>query len=187
MERAQTIRHRAIAGAALVVAIAVPLAGCGGDDDTTTVTETVQTNAEPQGAQKPQDGGSGGMAPPGAGAAKLKLGPRHFQTPSGNIGCFVSRRDARCDIREREWEPTPEPKSCKKIGLDYGQGIAVGRDHAEFVCAGDTVLGGPDTLAYGQNSRRGLFRCHSGPRGVTCTNAENGHGFFISRQSFRIF
>lgn len=182
MQRLHTIRRRAVVAAALVAAIAGPLAGCGGDGDTTaTVTETVQTNG------KPQDGGSGGMVPLEAGAARVKIGPHHFQTPSGNIGCFVSRRDARCDIRERDWEPTPEPKSCRKIGLDYGQGIAVGSDHAEFVCAGDTVLGGQDTLAYGQNSRRGLFRCHSGPRGVTCTNAANGHGFFISRQSFRIF
>ena len=63
----------------------------------------------------------------------------------------------------------------------------MGTDRAEFVCAGDTALGAPTILPYGASSRRGDFRCHSGRKGVTCSNAENGHGFFLSRQSFRVF
>lgn len=180
--------------AILVLGLGTLAAGCGDDEDSTTVTETVGTDGSDTGTVEPTTGTEGGSdsAVEGGGAQTLstasgKLGPHYFQTPSENIGCFLSRHDVRCDIRERTWSPPPEPKSCKKIGLDYGQGIAVGKTHAEFVCAGDTSLGGPDTLEYGQNARRGVFRCHSGQKGITCSNATNGHGFFLSRESYRIF
>jgi hypothetical protein len=170
--------QRPIVLLAALLALGVPLAaaGCGGDNETT-VTETVgaQTSTQPDGGEAASD------------STTAKRGPNYFQTPSQNIGCYISRHDARCDIRERSWSPPPEPDRCRKIGLDYGQGIVVGATRAEFICAGDTSLGGPATLPYGSDARRGSFRCHSGQKGVTCSNAANGHGFFLSRQSYRIF
>jgi hypothetical protein len=166
-----------------LVACAGLLAACGDDDeggetvtvtteaqDTTEVTEESTTDATTETAE--EDAGTD---------------PVHFQTPTGNIGCYVDVNAARCDISERTWNPTPEPSSCKKTGLDYGQGIIVTHDHAEFVCAGDTTLGGEETLAYGDSVERGEYLCESEPDGVTCTERETGHGFFISRKSFRIF
>ena len=120
-------------------------------------------------------------------AAAGNHGPRYFETPSHNIGCYVDRHSARCDIRERSWSPPPEPKSCIKIGLDFGQGLVVGPHRAEFVCAGDTSLGGKAVLAYGQSTRRGSLVCLSEQRGMTCRNNDNGHGFFLSRERYRIF
>jgi hypothetical protein len=152
---------------ALLLGAAALLAGCGDDEETTvTVQETVEATEV---AEPPAEG---------------TQGPRYFQTPSGNIGCYIDSKHARCDIREREWKPTPPPQPCE---LDYGQGIVVSADHAEFICAGDTSLGGPKTLGYGETAQRGAFVCDSEEDGVTCSHTDNGHGFFISRESFRIF
>ncbi len=149
--------------------------GCGDDDDedeATTVTETAPaaTTAD------------GDPAVPAVEAGKR--GPGFFSTPSGNIACHVGAKAARCDIRNRDWKPTPPPEPCE---LDYGHGIVATPDHAEFVCAGDTTLGAPNTLPYGEVSVRGQFACESAEDGVTCSHLETGHGFFLSRESFRIF
>jgi hypothetical protein len=153
-------------------------AGCGGNDDaTTTVTHatTVTQGAGNAQTQRP-------LAVPAG-----NHGPHYFETPSHNIGCYLSQHDARCDIRDRDWSPPPEPKSCIKFGVDYGQGLVVGPNNAEFVCAGDTVLGGPGLLGYGHSARRGSIFCVSRSAGITCRNADNRHGFFLARARYRIF
>src|SRR5688572_24642381 len=184
---------RRLALLALVVALTattIVIAGCGDDegDDTVTVTETggesvsVETNTDTaetvDSETEPID------TPP---VDEGNHGPKYFQTPSGNIGCYIDAQAARCDIRNRSWEPPPGDPAEKNCELDYGQGIVVSEDHAEFVCAGDTSLGGPNTLPYGQTSQRGRFVCESEPDGVTCSHLENGHGFFLSKESYRIF
>jgi hypothetical protein len=114
-------------------------------------------------------------------------GPHYFETPSHNIGCFVSAHDARCDVREHSWSPPPEPKYCIKAGVDWGGGLVVGPDRAQFVCAGDTTLGGPAVLGYGHTAQRGSIVCASARAGMTCSNGANGHGFFVSRDTYRLF
>jgi hypothetical protein len=170
-----------------LLVVLVPLAGCGGDD-TKTVTEA-QTQASPTHSQATtvQGTASAPVATEAKAPAPGGHGPHYFETPSHNIGCYISRHDARCDIRERSWSPPPEPASCKKIGLDYGQGIVVGPHRAEFVCAGDTSLGGPGLLGYGHSAQRGTILCVSRVVGMTCRNTAIGHGFFLSRASYRIF
>jgi hypothetical protein len=103
-----------------------------------------------------------------------------FQSPSKNIGCYIAKGGARCDIRERDWEPPPPPASCE---LDYGQGLGVDRKgRGAFVCAGDTVLNpSARLLGYGKSIERGRFRCTSKRSGVKCVNERNGHGFKLSR------
>jgi hypothetical protein len=173
------IRSTAVALALLAGVALAP--GCG-DDEETTVTETVSPPTETEATQTEateatQTTATGPTEP-------TKSGPAFFSTPSGNIGCQVTGKYVRCDIRKRDWKPTPPPRPCE---LDYGGGIALGATHAEFICAGDTALGAPKTLGYGQTTRRGPFSCDSEPDGITCSHAGNGHGFFLSRQSFRIF
>jgi hypothetical protein len=158
--------------------LALLLAGCGGE--TTTVTQT-KTGTGAAGTGAPGTVRQLNAPPPG------NHGPHYFETPSHNIGCFVSSHDARCDIRTRTWSPPPEPKSCIKIGLDFGQGLVVGPHGAEFVCAGDTTLGGPVVLPYRSSAQRGTLICVSRVAGVTCRNTAIGHGFFLSRASYRIF
>ena len=111
-------------------------------------------------------------------------GPQQFQSPSGNIGCFIDASGARCDIRQRSWTPPPKPPGCD---LDYGQGIEVSSDHADFVCAGDTTLGQGPPLPFGSSSQRGAFICESASSGMTCHETRHGHGFFMARESFRLF
>src|SRR6478672_1709483 len=53
--------------------------------------------------------------------AVAQAGP--FQSPSGNIGCYIAKSGVRCDIRERSWKPPPKPGYCE---LDRGQGAEPG-------------------------------------------------------------
>ena len=108
-----------------------------------------------------------------------------FQSPSGNIGCVISRHAVRCDIREHDWTAPPKPASCE---LDWGSGVAVDRHgRAGIVCAGDTTLGAGRHLAYGDSIARGRFRCVSRRRGMRCVNRRNDHGFALSRERARRF
>lgn len=167
---------------AAVLSLSIGFAACGDDGDETTVTETevvestsdaTETEDVTEAPPEPQ--------PP---AAPGTEGPEFFATPTGNIGCSVSPQGTRCDIAKRSWKPTPPPEPCE---LDYGNGISLGTDGAQFTCAGDTALGAPDVLGYGERSQRGVFFCDSAEAGVTCSNLETGAGFFISRESYRTF
>ena len=115
-----------------------------------------------------------------------------FRTPTGNIGCVFSsgfsasdRPTVRCDIRSRLH---PEPRRPKRCPLDYGDSIQVSRlGRAILVCHGDTAIDpGSRVLRYGHTWRRDGLSCTSRFDGLTCTN-ESRHGFFLSRQSWRIF
>ena len=116
---------------------------------------------------------------PGAGAAF------YFHSPSGNIGCGISRSGARCDIAQHTWKPPPKPRSCH---LDWGYGLTVGRHGpASFFCARDSVLHLGPALAYGQKVRRGRFKCASRTDGVRCVNLRTHRGFKLSREHARRF
>jgi len=95
---------------------------------------------------------------------------------------------ARCDLRQRSWSPPPRPKSCPNV-VDFGQGLIVSSSGpGQLVCAGDTALDpSAPTLPYGTDTVVGGFRCASRTTGMTCTNASDGHGFFIARETYRIF
>lgn len=107
-----------------------------------------------------------------------------FQTPSENIGCIDGGRNLRCDINVKTWRSVPRPRWCH---LAYGDSIALrGRGRPTWVCHGDTVRHMGRILRYGTTWRVGPFTCISRVTGLTCWN-RNGHGFFLSIQSYRIF
>jgi len=160
--------------ACAVLLVALGIAGCGGSDDATRSSISAATSPTVA-LTRPLSVPAGNH------------GPHYFETPSHNIGCYLDSKSVRCDIRERDWSPPPEPKSCIKFGVDWGQGIAVGAHRASFVCAGDTVLGGPGLLGYGHSARRGPVYCVSRPAGITCSNSDTGHGFFMARARYRLF
>lgn len=109
----------------------------------------------------------------------------HFSSPSGNVGCVLDVDYVRCDISERDWAPPARPADCE---FDYGQGIALSLGGpVEFVCAGDTTLGGPDTLDYGRTITRGSLSCTSTESAMSCRNTDSGTGFLISRQVYQVF
>jgi hypothetical protein len=169
-----------LAWLACLALLAFAIAGCGGGDD-----ETGESTAT-------EDTGTGPIASassiPTVPEPTGKHGPHYFQTPSKNIGCYLSANSVRCDIRERSWSPPPKPKFCIKAGVDWGQGIGVGeKKKAGFTCAGDTVLGGPELLGYGQTAQRGSVVCLSSRAGMACENSDTDHGFFLSRERYRIY
>ena len=109
-----------------------------------------------------------------------------FSSPSGNIGCVLTKASGvRCDIRQKSWSAPPKPSWCD---VDWGGGVQVGtKRRASYVCAGDTVLGANRELSYGSSIRRGRFECFSRRTGMRCVNHRNGHGFRLSRQRVRLF
>jgi hypothetical protein len=135
-----------------------------------------------------------------AGAAPARgAGIVAFHTPTRNIYCAYAPSSGgyapsiRCDIGVRHWRPPRKPASCS---VDYGQGLSLsavprrgqkGTARVGFVCAGDTVmrLPGP-VLAYGSRFRRDGIECRSAVTGLTCHNLA-GHGFFLSRDRYRLF
>jgi hypothetical protein len=176
--------RRLLPGACL---IALLLIGCGGGTKTVTRTETQAQTQATVTATTPTQTTVTTTEPVPQPSPSGNHGPHYFETPSHNIGCFIDRHSARCDIRERTWNPPPEPKSCIKFGVDYGQGIGFGDGRADFVCAGDTTLGGPGLLGYGHTAQRGTTVCLSRTVGITCRNTSTGHGFFLSRTTYRLF
>ncbi len=180
----QSMRTARLLPAVLALSFAaLALLACGNDEggggETVTVTErTVTETTAGSETTTTEDG-----APPAADLEVAEL--TFFQSPTGNIGCVIDPESVRCDIGERDWKPTPRPAGCD---LDYGQGISLAAGGApRFVCAGDTVLGAGEQLAYGSSIAAGLLRCESGTEGMTCRDVESGRGFMIAREGYELF
>jgi hypothetical protein len=113
-----------------------------------------------------------------------------FQTPTRNIVCGGtngSQAWLRCDITSGLKPKPARPKSCE---FDYGGTLTLSaKGRARIGCVSDAVLPNPPkapVLAYGKVWRHGPFRCKSARTGLTCRN-KAGHGFFLSRQSWKRF
>jgi len=125
----------------------------------------------------------------GAQARSISAANDYFETPSRNIACgwfSESGGHLRCEIGSLLRPLPPRPRSCD---VDWGYGISMGRTgRPRVLCAGDTVRrpGHIRILRYGSTWRAGGFRCTSAAVGLTCTNA-SAHGFFLSRERWRIF
>jgi hypothetical protein len=177
-ETRRTATVVAVAFAALLCVVGLVLAyrsltntGSGGDG------VTAEETAGPQSS----GGAAAGGQPPASQAPQDQV---QFASPSGNIGCTLSSAGARCDIAERSWEPPPKPESCT---VDWGQGLTVTGDAPTFVCAGDSVLGSGEKLAYGKTLQRGDFSCLSEKDGMRCQNTKSGRGFVVARASYAVF
>ena len=77
------------------------------------------------------------------------------------------------------------PSNCD---LEFGDSIGLRRrGRPFFVCHGDTTIDPTHRiLRYGQSWHYLGFVCTSRTTGLTCRNAAR-HGFFMSKQSFRLF
>jgi hypothetical protein len=120
----------------------------------------------------------------GVGCGQAVAALPSFHTPSGNIGCIAFSGNLRCDIAQKSWHGPAPSKSCPLVrGDSFTMGAS---SRPVWTCHGDTVLHQGRALAYGKTWRSGPFTCKSRINGLTCTNRK-GHGFFLSRQSYRRF
>jgi hypothetical protein len=173
-----------------VALIPIAVTGCGdaAPPSTVTVTHTVteattdEARTEETGSDAVTRSSRGGESPQIVKPVTL------FSSPSKNIGCAIDRDYARCDIGQKSWEAPAAPVSCD---LDYGDALQVSKGgEGAFVCHGDTTRGSPKVLEYGdsvQATPAGVVICSSAAEGMTCENQDTGHGFFIARESYRIF
>lgn len=110
-----------------------------------------------------------------------------FRSPTGNIGCEISRQQAYCDILDKDWTaPPPAPGTCE---WDWGLGTHVGTSgKGAFNCASDTVaIQSSAPLAYGAAVQVGTLRCTSRRAGMHCVNTATGHGFTLAKASYKLF
>jgi hypothetical protein len=121
-------------------------------------------------------------------SASASAAPIVFHTPSKNIDCLYSPKTSsrgaflRCDIRSG-LKPRPK-RSCE---LDWTGVVLTATGRGRPNCASDTVADPRSrVLAYGKVWRGGGVVCRSRIDGLRCTN-RRGHGFFLSRQSYRVF
>ena len=112
---------------------------------------------------------------------------RTFQVPSKAIHCGYTAPPAslRCDV---DGELKPKPRRPARCKLDWALGLTLDRiGRARVVCAGDTVNDpAARVVGYGKTWKRGGIECVVRRKGLTCENAA-GHGFFLSRSSWRRF
>jgi uncharacterized protein DUF6636 len=124
-----------------------------------------------------------------AAAAPARAASDYFETPSRNIACAWYSDEGgylRCEIRSLLRPMPRRPASCD---VDWGYGLSLGRTgKARVLCAGDTIrrAGRVRLLRYGTTWRRGGFACSSGATGLRCVNSAD-HGFFLSRERWRVF
>lgn len=122
-------------------------------------------------------------------AGRAEAASAYFETPSRNIACAWHSGfggSLRCEIKSLLRPLPPRPATC---GVDWGYGISMARiGRARVLCAGDTIrrTGNVRILGYGRTWRRGGFECTSTTIGLQCVNS-SAHGFFLSRERWRIF
>jgi hypothetical protein len=119
-----------------------------------------------------------------------------FRSPSGNIKCLyqpVAPAFLYCTIGAANYaNKLVAYCAAAPRGVDWA-GFTLGKkSKGSVACSGGTLYEpSPQhpryvTLAYGNTWRRSVFTCSSRATGVTCRNP-NGHGMFISRESYRVW
>ena len=133
------------------------------------------------GAQRQAPGTHPSHAPGAAGAD----GWLTFTSPTGNITCAMNAHGAGCDVAQMHWRLTAaDLASCGQTNL---AGLSLpAHGAAGFDCRTDVAVPDPQrVLGYGKAITAGAITCSSASTGVTCRDRRTGHGFFVSRYSFR--
>jgi hypothetical protein len=159
---------------------------------TKTATVTVTPSANPTTSPSPSSTTNSGsdavtVLPT---AVSLRRSPElYFRSPSGNIQCWLRRFEgspsATCVPTEKDYED-PVDFGCE---LDVVPEFFLDHDGAHYGdCRGDVVgIPGQRVLAYGTAAENGSIKCGSLETGVTCVDADTGHGFKVSRASYTMF
>ncbi|SIT14928.1 hypothetical protein SAMN05421759_12134 [Roseivivax lentus] len=113
-----------------------------------------------------------------------------FETPSGNIDCYVglsrNSSDITCSIWDRSGPPArPAPADCR---VGWGHTFEMGdRGPVRMRCdPGLRNFSQSSQMPYGRTEDFGGITCTSERTGLTCRN-RTGHGFFLSRRVQRVY
>lgn len=181
------MRPRALALAGCLTVVPV-LAGCsdGDSEPEAVVTRTVTATATPSGSPTAAPSGS----PEIPTAIKLGgVGARYFETPSGNISCFLTayatESTVECTVREHEYDDPPKPDDCDLAWIPQ---FTLAAEASYGACRGDVNDPLPPVvLEYGTAAVNRQLRCVSEETGLTCRNEDTGHGFVLSRAEYSLF
>jgi hypothetical protein len=116
--------------------------------------------------------------------------PPSFQTPSGNVLCWVTDNAASCRVINHTYAVTPPPGDCTLPG--WGNSFLLDQGKPPFLtCDSDPSgtyngLRTHTTLGYGQKQSAGVMTCDSETSGVTCTDSSTGHFFRVSSDSYQL-
>jgi len=174
------------------------LAGCSGSSNgagptatatvSVTTTQTVTSTPGPEGSSTPPDGSTSAGGTSSQTLRAAAHGATYFETPSGNITCFLLSYDAPavdCVVIERDFADPPRPPDCN---VDWAPQFTLGGDSSYGACRGDADGTPTDTvLGYGGTAVNGPITCRSEVTGLSCTNDKTSHGFTISRATYRLF
>jgi hypothetical protein len=116
--------------------------------------------------------------------------PPAFQTPSGNIMCWMTEDNAACRIVDFTYSVQQASADCTSPGWPNLFWLNEG-EPPSLKCNDDPPgtyhgLLTNTTLDYGQTRSVGVMTCVSEPSGVTCTNTSTGHFFRVSRDSYEL-
>jgi len=114
--------------------------------------------------------------------------PPSFQTPSGNIMCWVGQKMVSCRIADYTY--SAQGQDCGSPGWPNGfllkQGMPAKLDCSDDAPGTYTGMRAQVTLDYGQTKSVDVMTCASEPSGVTCTDTSSGHFFRVSRDSYEL-
>ena len=121
----------------------------------------------------------------------------YFETPSHNIVCGYFSGGGfptllECGVASGLVPAAPKPSegSCRVVDPASNRVRLNPTGETYGFCSGDVgVLAqqhAAPVLGYGASWHRGPYSCRSQTGGLTCRNAQ-GHGFFLSRQSWHRF
>ncbi len=195
--------HAALGGA--VAATAMLLAGCGGGGPAAPRTTTITVAPPPPSSSTTPAQTSTSTPPPGASpptsydeamakfaAAKVDDGVKgQFTSPTGNIYCDIGTDGSTngCELKTGRIAP-PTASFCPAGGAtDIGR-VQFTPQGPVAVCNSDTIAKeGVGVLKYGTISRiqGSPLQCVSESIGMTCVDTGQKKGFFMARDTFRIF
>ena len=115
--------------------------------------------------------------------------PPSFQTPSGNILCWIADDAATCRIIDYTYAAS-QAEACSSPGSPNGFWLDDGKS-AVLSCGTEppgtySGLRAHTTLDYGQTRSVGVMTCASEASAVTCTDSSTGHFFRVSRDSYQL-
>lgn len=113
-----------------------------------------------------------------------------FQTPSGNIMCWIAENTAACSIIDYTYADRQRPADCSPAEWPSTFWLSEGKP-ASVDCSDEppgtyTGMRAHVALDYGQTKSVGVMSCASEPSSVTCTDASTGHSFRVSRDSYEL-